>query len=76
MPPSPPHGGALSANDVTSLQAALSLSGDFVEFVSEAAIEYRFARGYNDRLSAFAGDRFGWVRRRDDALRLLNAPCR
>jgi hypothetical protein len=35
MPPSPPHGGALSANDVTSLQAALSLSGDFVEFVSE-----------------------------------------
>src|SRR5262249_29835516 len=44
--PGPQHAGGLPARGVTSLQAASSFFGDFLEFVSNAAIEYRFARGY------------------------------
>jgi predicted dehydrogenase len=42
--PSPQHAGALPASGVTSLQVARSLFGDFLEFVPNAAIQYRFAR--------------------------------
>jgi hypothetical protein len=54
MRPSPQHAGGLPASGVTSLQVTPSLSGDFLEFVSNAAIEYRFARGHNNRLPEFA----------------------
>src|SRR5262245_26138947 len=54
MRPSPQHAGTLPASGVTSLQVARSLSGDFLEFVSNAAIEYRFARGYDNRLPQLA----------------------
>jgi hypothetical protein len=43
MCPSPQHVGGLPASGVTSLQAARSLFGDFLEFISNAAIKYRFA---------------------------------
>jgi hypothetical protein len=43
------HVGALPASGVTSLQVALSFSGDFLEFVFDMAIKYRFARGHNHR---------------------------
>src|SRR5215468_9425596 len=46
MCPSPQHAGGLPARGVTSLQVAPSFLGDFLEFVSNAAIEYRFARGH------------------------------
>jgi hypothetical protein len=36
------------------LQVAVSFLGDFLEFVSNAAIEYRSARGRNDRVPEFA----------------------
>jgi hypothetical protein len=53
MCPGPQHAGGLPASAVTGLQAAPSFFGDFLEFVSNAAIEYRFrARSY-DPLSAF-----------------------
>jgi hypothetical protein len=45
MCPSPQHAGGLPASGVTGLQAAPSFFGDFLEFVSNAAIEYRSARG-------------------------------
>jgi len=41
MCPSPQHAGGLPASGVTGLQAAPSFLGDFLEFVSNAAIEYR-----------------------------------
>ena len=44
MCPSPQHAGGLPASGVTGLQAAPSFLGDFLEFISNAAIEYRFAR--------------------------------
>jgi hypothetical protein len=57
MCPSPQHGGGLPASGVTGLQAAPSFLGDFLEFVSNAAIEYRFrARSY-DPLTALHGGR-------------------
>jgi hypothetical protein len=37
------HVGALPLSPVTSLQVALNFSGDFLEFVFDMAIEYRFA---------------------------------
>src|SRR5215469_11361735 len=46
MCPSPQHAGGLPARGMTSLQVAPSFLGDFLEFVSNAAIEYRFARGH------------------------------
>jgi hypothetical protein len=45
MCPGPQHAGGLPASGVTRLQAARSFIGDFLEFVSTAAIEYRSARG-------------------------------
>src|SRR5262244_808367 len=45
MCPSPQHAGGLPARGVTSLQAASSFFGDFLEFVSNAAIKYRSWRG-------------------------------
>jgi len=38
---------------MTSLQTAGSFSGDFLEFVFDMAIEYRFLRGHNDLLLQF-----------------------
>src|SRR5215472_4166736 len=46
MCPSPQHAGGLPARGVTSLHVAPSFLGDFLEFVSNAASEYRFARGH------------------------------
>jgi hypothetical protein len=46
------------------LQVARSLFGDFLEFVSNAAIEYRFARGHDNRLPQLAAG--------SDALRSLD----
>src|SRR3984893_19338689 len=40
--PGPQHAAGLSASGVTSLRAVPSFLGDFLEFVSNAAIEYRF----------------------------------
>jgi len=45
MCPSPQHAGGLPASEVTGLQAARSFFGDFLDFVSNAAIEYRSTRG-------------------------------
>jgi hypothetical protein len=53
MRPSPQHAGALPASGVTSLQVARSFFADFLEFVPNAVIKYRFAR-HNDRLPEFA----------------------
>ena len=59
MRPSPQHAGALPTGGVTSLQVARSLFGDFLEFVPNAAIEYRFARDNNNRLPRLAaGSRY------------------
>ena len=57
MCPSPQHAAGLSASGVTSLRAVPSFLGDFLELVSNAAIEYRFrARSY-DPLTALHGGR-------------------
>ena len=45
MCPGPQHAGRLPASGATSLQVAPSFLGDFLEFVSKVAIEYRCARG-------------------------------
>jgi hypothetical protein len=45
MCPGPQHAGGLPASGATSLQAAPSFLGGFLEFISSAAIEYRSARG-------------------------------
>src|SRR6516165_12616785 len=42
--PRPAACGRLPASGVTGLQVAQSFFGDFLEFVFNAAIEYRFAR--------------------------------
>jgi hypothetical protein len=57
MCPSPQHAGGLPASGATSLQAAPSFLGDFLEFVSNAAIEYRSARRDLDRLKDIRVDR-------------------
>src|SRR5262249_37700946 len=46
MCPSPQHAGGLPARGVTGLQAAARFFGDFLEFVSNAAIKYRSWRGH------------------------------
>ncbi len=65
MRPSPQHAGGLPASGVTGLQVARSFSGDFLEFVSNAAIEYRFARDNNNRLREFARGTRDSARERD-----------